>query len=116
MRSLWEYLRTSTYDETCNPFNGIAFFPSKAYLGPTKKQRIEQLFRAQVGTDWKTFDDNPVAVDAPVAERLREHMGGRDKLCLYDETKQQAVDVHHRADKNTRFLAPFSTFAFFEDW
>ena len=111
--TLWNYLRASTYDEKCSPDNSIAFFPNRSYLSQTEKQRIENLFHAQVGTNWKNFKENPVAVDAPVAERLKEHMAGRDKLCLYNETKQEAAAIHHRADSHTRFLAPFSTFAFY---
>merc|ERR1712008_67025 len=113
---LWTYLREAAYNEMCDPSQSIAFFPKKVDPSQTAKQRINKLFHAQVGTNSDEFINHPVAVNASVDERLREHMAGRGKLCLYNETMQDAPDIHFRADNHIRFLAPFYTSAFFEDW
>ncbi len=62
------------------------------------------------------FEGHPIPVDAPAERRMREHMGERTKLCLYDEALQKAHVVHFPAEKGMRLLMHFYAFVFFADW
>ena len=44
----------------------------------------------------QSFQGKPTAVDAPPVERLREIMGKRELLCVYDEPMQEANLVHFK--------------------
>lgn len=46
----------------------------------------------------QSFQGKPTPVDAPPVERLREVMGKRELLCVYDEPMQEANLIHFRLD------------------
>jgi hypothetical protein len=64
------------------------------------------------------FIDNPVPVDAPPLERLKESLAHRQSFCIYDQELQNAKVFHFTGDNsfNARLLVQFYAFLFFEDW
>ncbi len=117
---IWKYIRDTSYmDETWKPMDSISWIPSNTSdLGPQRRQNVQN-FVNHVSTLPKVDDHGkPPPVDAPVLDRLKEHLIGRTKICFYDEKMQEAKAVHFKHDWQTgdRFLLPFYSFHFFEDW
>lgn len=66
-----------------------------------------------------SFDNAPIPVNASVKERFGEQRANRPNLCLYNATMQNAQVLYfkHTFDRSgNRFLSPFYTFHFYEDW
>ena len=65
-----------------------------------------------------SYVNNPTPVDAPPQDRLREMMGHRKTLCVYDQSKQNAKVFHLMGDNasGARLLVHFYLFLFFEDY
>ena len=62
------------------------------------------------------FEGKPVAVDAPMEERMRELLTDRDNICVYNEKLQKALVLHFPAGRGSRLLTHFYAFIFFSDW
>jgi len=65
------------------------------------------------------YRDSPVAVNSSALDRFDELRAGRNQLCQYDKTmqEQQFLYFGHTYDMTgNRFLSPFYTFHFYEDW
>ena len=68
--------------------------------------------------------DSPVAVNASALDRFDEQRAERSDLCLYDKAMQEEQFIYFRlghsydkpGNKGNRFLSPFYTFHFYEDW
>jgi len=59
----------------------------------------------------------PVPVNSSFWERLKENAATRKKLCIYNETLQNAPLIHlYESNDRTRLLQPFYTALFFQDW
>ncbi|KAL7547158.1 hypothetical protein ACHAWF_010507, partial [Thalassiosira exigua] len=68
---------------------------------------------------WSEYKDKPTAVDAPPLDRMREAVSsGFKKLCVYNQTMQEAPVVHFMCyhKMRVRMLTHFYAFLFFEDW
>lgn len=66
-----------------------------------------------------SFDNAPIPVNASVRERFGEQRANRPNLCFYNATMQSAQVLYfkHAYDQSgNRFLSPFYTFHFYEDW
>jgi hypothetical protein len=119
-RPLWNYIRSTSYvpNPKWNPINSISYFPANnTDLGPATQKRMQYLLNSmkdKVNPD--SFGDRPTAVDAPVIDRFKEHIMKRDKFCFYDEKMQKAPVIHFQYDATQRFLMPFYSFSFYEDW
>jgi hypothetical protein len=76
----------------------------------------KQLLEEKINVD--SFVDNPVPVDAPTIDRMRENLARRKSLCVYDEEMQKQLVVHFMCNhqKQIRLLVHFYSWLFFEDW
>jgi len=79
-------------------------------------KRIRSMTKDEL--DHNKFVGKPVGSDASAFDRLRENMGGREGLCIYDQEMQDAKVIHFKVDHgdHTRMLTHFYEFVFFEDW
>lgn len=117
--SMWEYVRATSYiDDSLKPMDSFSYFPaSHTDLGPDYRSMIQKLVDAANVPNRDHYDGKPTPVDAPVYDRLKEHLVHR-KIFWYDNDLQRAKFVHFKHDWKIghRFLLPFYTFHFFEDW
>ena len=119
---LWKYLRKVGYiDISWNPTECLAGFPATKGSNAIKElQEIDTRIRAMAKDDNNpdNFTGKPVGSDAPAFERLRENLGGRKGLCIYDQEMQDAKLVHFKVDHSdkARMLTHFYGFVFFADW
>jgi hypothetical protein len=71
-------------------------------------------------SSWPRPGSFPIPVNASVKERFGEQRANRVNLCLYNATMQSAQVIYfkHTFDRSSgnRFLSPFYTFHFYEDW
>jgi len=71
------------------------------------------------GTDgWfrKDYINNPIPVNSNMKERMREMVGDRDEICIYDTEMQDAKLLHIQSKDGVRLLTHFYAFIFFADW
>jgi len=124
---LWRYLRTvGVFPTGWNPDECVAAIPASRDPKDVValKQTMEDIMKGKYGPfpdNEKDYDDKPTPVDAPVAERLREMLGGRTRLCVYDEELQNAPVIHMAvqgggADGKSRLLTHFYAFVFFQSY
>jgi hypothetical protein len=59
------------------------------------------------------FNGHPTAVNATMAERMREMLADRENLCIYDKPLQEAKLIHLKVEKGVRLLTHFYAFIFF---
>jgi hypothetical protein len=118
-KELKEYMRNVTLTPLdWAPGSCLAAFPSDD--GPEHFEELnsmmEQLKAGKFPT-MRDFVDNPVPVDAPPLERLKEAVAGQVKrLCIYDKEMQEATAVHFMCyhKMRVRMLTHFYAFLFFE--
>ena len=123
---LEQYLRTvGVFPTGWNPDQCVAAIPASRDPKDVAalKQTMEDIMTGKYGPfpdNEKDYDDKPTPVDAPVAERLRELLGGRTKLCVYDEELQNAPVIHmsvqRGAGDKSRLLTHFYAFLFFQSY
>ena len=120
-QSVKSYLQKIGVNPFWNPMECVAAFP--ASKGPEAISVIEQaynnIFKNTQGKSLpqlEDFEDQPTPVDANIEARMREAMVDRTKICMYDETLQNAKVIHFPAQKGTRLLTHFYAFVFFADW
>ena len=114
MKVLHEWLRNVALVPQWKPDRCVVAIPSAhgadatSALEEAHKQIKEEVFHGAA--------DAPVPVGAPLKERMREMLNGRD-LCIYNEAMQKESIVHFvSAHKlGLRLLIPFYAFLFFED-
>lgn len=123
---LERYLRTvGVLPQGWNPDECVCAMPTSR--DPKHVAELQEIFDdimqgkyGPVPDNDKDYDGKPTPVDAPVADRLREMLGGRKKLCIYDEKLQNAPLIHmsvqHGADNKSRLLTHFYAFLFFQSF
>ena len=114
---LWKYLRETSFMKNWRPMECVAVFPSR----PNTTERWEEILDSalqQASNITKDTRSVPVAVDGNVVDRLRESLGGRKKICMYDQDMQSARVIHFMCSHKdkSRLLTHFYTFLFFENW
>jgi GDP-fucose protein O-fucosyltransferase len=64
------------------------------------------------------YVDKPVPINGTILERLSEMRADRSKICMYNESLQQAQLMHLPTDANggDRLLIHFYAFLFFQNW
>ena len=117
----WNYLESVGYiPANWDPNTCIATFPST--IGAKNNLHlIDAMDIIKFQKDGRLrpthfeYQGNPVPVNAPMIERLREVSAGRFDLCIYNEEMQRAPVIHFSSNR-IRLLAQFYSFVFFEDW
>eukprot|EP00814_Leptocylindrus_danicus_P007156 CAMPEP_0116037736 /NCGR_PEP_ID=MMETSP0321-20121206/22259_1 /TAXON_ID=163516 /ORGANISM="Leptocylindrus danicus var. danicus, Strain B650" /LENGTH=453 /DNA_ID=CAMNT_0003516053 /DNA_START=185 /DNA_END=1544 /DNA_ORIENTATION=- len=114
---LWTYLSTVGVFPGWGPGKCLAAFPASTDVSDIKelKRMMKEIKLTDPPIRWQTYKDNPVDVDAPPIERLKENFANRDSLCIYNKTLQDARLIHLRngyPHDVSRLLAPFYTFFF----
>jgi len=104
-----------------NPMKCLAGIPGRKGIESIRNmEEIDKRIRSMTKDelDHNKFVGKPVGSDASVFDRLRENMGGREGLCIYDQEMQDAKVIHFKVDHSdhTRMLTHFYEFVFFEDW
>jgi GDP-fucose protein O-fucosyltransferase len=66
----------------------------------------------------QSYSGNPIPVNSSMADRLREMLADRVKLCEYDTKHQEAPSIYMTGHENTgsRPLIQFFAYLFFESW
>jgi GDP-fucose protein O-fucosyltransferase len=123
-KELNPFLQSIAVNPDWNPQTCIAAFPKSSDRSDIEalEQAMREIFAE--GIDFKThhneYINNPTPLDAPAKDRLRELLSGRDKLCIYDESLQNAPIIHFhgkaKQDSGGRLLVHFYAFLFFQDW
>ena len=118
---LWQWMRTVATNPKWFFDDCLVAFPKDS--SPGGDQRMYDYFNAtQDGLSLRkrllSYYDNPTPVDASPKDRLRELLGHREGLCVYDERRQDAKVFHLMGDNDSgaRLLVHFYLFLFFEDW
>ena len=121
LTELHDWFGKNTYAVTGWDTNScFSVWPKDAIMDEPAMNRIEDMMkiRPQKLSHGKS-PNSPVPVNASISDRLEEQRARRNKLCLYNTTmqEQQFVYFNHAYDKSgNRFLSPFYTFHFYEDW
>lgn len=120
---LWPYLRSVTTHIKWDKDRCVAVIPDQP--GPGNEARIQEYVHQIINVGRmhslvriEGYTNNPTPVDAPPLARLREMMGTRKEVCIYDVEMQNAKYLHAMGNNlsNARFFAHFYTLLFFEDW
>jgi len=117
-KQLWDFLRSVGHiDNEWNPEQCVAAFPASS--DPSDVNELYSMFiDMDLRIDPLSFTGKPVPLNGPTVNRLRESLGNRGKLCIYDEKKQAAPLIHFMVDDQGkgRVLTHFYAFVFFQDW
>lgn len=64
------------------------------------------------------YKGNPVPVDSPPLDRMKENLAKRHELCVYNETMQYEPVIHFACNHKAklRLLVHYYAFLFMEDW
>ena len=122
---LEQYLRTvGVFPTGWNPDSCVAAIPASRDPKDVEsmKKTMDDILNGVYGPlpdNENDYDDKPTPVDGPVADRLREMLGGRKKLCIYDEELQNAPVIHMAVQgggEKSRLLTHFYAFIFFQSY
>jgi hypothetical protein len=111
------YLQKVGVNPRWSPVKCAAAFPSgRGEDAIAELRRAHERMMSTNRSGLGEFVGNPVPVDAPLGERMREMLADRDELCVYDGRLQDAKVLYFPAQKDTRLLTHFYAFVFFADW
>ena len=121
LRDLWTYLRNvGTYPEGWDPMECFAAIPASkdAKAVDELQSMFDDIVKGKYGAypdPTKDFRDKPVPVDGEPVQRMREMLGGRKKICIYDNNLQEKELLHFKVDHavKARMLTHFYSFIFF---
>jgi hypothetical protein len=118
IQQLNPWLRSVMIMPEWDPNECLAGFPS-SQDSTADLQKLQDYLSTT--PDLPTYEDyigKPTAVNAPAQDRLLENLAERKKLCIYDQTLQEAHVLHfHGSSKlGGRLLVHFYAFLFFNDW
>ena len=126
MNQLWAYIQETSYmDESWKPMDSISYFPQyDTDLGPERRAQIQDnVTKVAEDISHNRGEYQLLSKPFPVGStsnylRLRERLANRNQVCFYDNEMQKAKFVHFKHDWKTgdRFLLPYYTFHYFEDW
>jgi len=117
----WTYLRETTVPSKFSFSECVVVFPEKPGSESVKEMQAiydKMDMKKQTHNTWKRFKNNPRMVNSNVETRLSEMLSFRRKICMYNETYQDAKVMHFMGDNNSgaRLLVHFYAFLFFQDW
>ena len=116
---LREWLRNVTHVPRWSPDRCLAAFPADGdHKRVMELQEMQRSIHSQGGVTPDRYIGNPVPVDAPPLERMKENLNRRRELCVYDEEMQNEFVVHYACAHKLglRLLVHFYAFLFMEDW
>ena len=118
---LREYIHNTSYtNHSWHPEGSFSYFPANSTdLGPESRARILKYVKDIKNVpEIEDYIGNPTPVDAPLLDRLKEHLMKRDRISFYDETmqKERSISFATTEENDIRFLLPYYAFHFFEDW
>lgn len=119
---LFDYLRrVGHFDTSWDPLKCMAAIPATKDEADIVKlqdmlEEIKKLPPDRLNPD--AFTGKYAEADGPAFERLKENLGQRPNLCIYDKTMQEKTLVHFQVDRRNhdRMLTHFYAFVFFQDW
>jgi hypothetical protein len=116
MDTLWRWLDNVTVVPIWPTSKCLAAFPDNDGSLEVLKATLNQALREE--EDQTRRPSDPVPVNAPVADRMRESLAGRHALCLYNERLQTMPYLYFPRDKqrHLRLLVHFYSFVFHHDW
>ena len=94
VKQLKEWLRNATHTPLWSPGNCMAAFPASG--DPKDAQALHEMVEQihEEGFPKDPIVENPLPVDAPPKDRLRDNLSGRKELCIYDEEMQNELVIH----------------------
>ena len=115
---LREWLRTVALVPMWKPGRCLATFPSHGNHKSIDELAAMQATIHKEGIKSEIYKGNPVPVDAPPIDRMKENLAGREELCVYNQTMQSERVVHFACyhKLKLRLLVHFYAFLFMEDW
>lgn len=123
---LYTWLSKNSYHMSGFDSNScFMYWPESPGKNTTEEEiKIKSLMQFNPMPVRKDFVDKPIPVNASLKERMREQMVSGRGLCAYNEEMQNAqilVSTHvwdpgNGKEQGNRFLSPFYTFHFYEDW
>jgi hypothetical protein len=118
VRPLWKYLRSVATTPEWDPWICPVAIPSST--DPQSILELNTTHRAIMDGSYgkpkpklEEFNGHPTAVNATMAERMREMLADRENLCIYDKPLQEAKLIHLKVEKGVRLLTHFYAFIFF---
>jgi hypothetical protein len=118
IKQLYKWLRSVSYMKVFIPEKCLVAFPkSHDPENIAELQKMEKTI-LQNKPKFESYIDQPVPIDAPTIERMKENWAERQKLCIYDLEMQRSTFVHFPVDHNlgARLLVHFYAFVFFQSW
>jgi hypothetical protein len=118
---LKEWLRSSSKRLAVNADDCLLSFPKSADPRDIKELiDIKEEIQKEGYPEFQEFLGKPGPVDASPKDRMRENWAARKRLCLYDQSLQEAPWVHfpilRSKEDKSRMLVHFYGFLFFADW
>lgn len=115
---LREWLRTVALVPLWRPGQCLATFPKNGDYKSIEEMRQMQNEIHKNGVNSDVYKGNPVPVDAPPLERMKENLSNRKDLCIYNQSMQEKLVIHFACyhKMKLRLLVHFYAFLFMEDW
>jgi hypothetical protein len=118
VEKLYKWLRDASHVAFWDPDTCPVVFP--ASLDPHEIEELNAM-RDTINKDPPKFEDfigKPTPVNGTTIERLKESLGERKELCIYDDKMQASQFVHAPVshELGARLLVHFYAFLFFQDW
>jgi len=125
-KRLWEWMRATAAMLDWTP-DCVVVFSSDSALNvlPSILNGILREGKQEGGPEDLKYRGNPTPVNAPVMDRLREMLVGRNKICDYSEEMQDAKVIHlpgwdtnipGKEETGHRLMVPFYALVLFEKW
>ena len=119
-RKYWQWLRNVTSAPIWSFDDCVVGIPAEPGLEGVKSiEAVRATIPRKGGPHWNDiYDDNATEVDAAPEARLREMLGPRRQMCVYDDSFQNQKVMHFMGDNasGARLLVHFYAFLFFENY
>lgn len=113
------YMRDVIYTPLWSPSDCLAAFPASGEPHDVDDlHNMHATIKKEGSLNFDQYLDKPTPVDAQPIDRMRETLGGRGRLCIYDENMQKEPVLHFMCyhKMRVRLLTHYYAFLFFEDW
>jgi hypothetical protein len=118
LQKLKDWIEQNAYSTVGWDSNNCMTYWPKTTMENADLLRIKRLLTETEGV--RIESAKPTPVNASIEARFVSQIAQRKELCLYDEQMQSSNFLYFKMDydvkKGNRFLSPFYTFNFYEDW